>query len=56
MMIEDKLNQEQRIRLEALGQAMNCSMGQTPSKVLETAKLFEAFIKDGTTTIQGRKH
>lgn len=50
-MIEDKLDQDQRIRLECLAQA-NIAAGLMPDKtatsVINVAKKFEKFIKEGT--------
>jgi hypothetical protein len=47
-MIEDKLNQEQRIRLECLAQSVvaHAVRPTGPSGILETAKKFEKFVKD----------
>jgi hypothetical protein len=51
--LEDKLNQEQRIRLEALAQTINSSAGRwAPTKeVLKRAQAFEYFILLGQTDV-----
>jgi hypothetical protein len=45
-MIEDKLTSEERVRLEALNQAVNSFVGIGPSHdiILSRAKKFEAYI------------
>jgi hypothetical protein len=43
-MIEDKLNQTQRIRLEALAQAVACSKDGYSEGILDKAHKFEMFI------------
>jgi hypothetical protein len=50
-MIEDKLSQEQRLRLECLAQAniTHAARPAGPSVVVETARKFEDFVKDGVT-------
>lgn len=50
---EDKLDQGQRIRLEALAQA-NLTLGapmrnNTPERVLDVAARYDAWIVEGTT-------
>lgn len=52
-MIEDKLDKYQRIRLEALNQAnqTHAMTSPRPETVLETARLFEAYIKDNATRL-----
>jgi hypothetical protein len=47
-MIEDKLTIDERIRLEALAQAVAwCArLGASPSTTIQTAKDFERYIRD----------
>lgn len=50
-MIEDKLDREERIRLECIAQAVTLSMShpnKAPIKVIEDAAQFEAYIKNGS--------
>lgn len=47
-MIEDKLDKDQRIRLECLAQANTTSHGQSAEHVIEKASRFEKFIVSGT--------
>lgn len=44
-MIEDKLTQEQRIRLECLAQANATSLGETAEEVLAKAAKFAEYVK-----------
>ena len=46
-MIEDKLSQEQRIRLEAVAQANAGHFGTTTSEMLKKADLIEKYIRYG---------
>lgn len=50
-MFEDKLNQDQRIRLEALAQSIQSRMGRpsTTKEILERAQSFEKFVLRGGT-------
>ena len=49
-MIEDKLDQDQRIRLECLAQAnvLHGSFNSSIGLVIEAAKKMESFIKKGS--------
>jgi hypothetical protein len=46
---EDKLEHDERLRLEALNQAVTSNMGKPASSelILHDAKRFEKFIKEG---------
>lgn len=45
-MMEDKLDRDQRIRLEALAQAINaCGHGRQFMDIVEKAKTFESYIE-----------
>lgn len=44
-MLEDRLNQEQRIRLECIAQANILSHGASAEQIIEKARRFEKFIK-----------
>ncbi len=47
-MIEDKLDKDQRIRLEALAQAnVSAATGKTAEAVIYVAKRFEAYVRNG---------
>lgn len=47
-MIEDRLTIEQRIRLEALNQSAHTQVAyERPQQVVERARVFESYIKDG---------
>lgn len=55
-MIEDQLNKEQRIRLEALAQSVASTVGMPIAAhiIIERAKSFESYIRtgrDGRTTV-----
>ncbi len=46
-MIEDKLTRDERIRLECLAQANAVSLHQSIAAVIEKAKDFETYIRNG---------
>jgi hypothetical protein len=50
-MIEDKLNRDERIRLEALNQAvaMNAMGNNGPSAIVRDAKELETYIRAGSS-------
>lgn len=54
-MIEDKLDKDQRIRLEALSQAIGSYMGKPANtgQLVTRAASFETFIKDGVLDNRG---
>lgn len=47
-MIEDKLNHDERVRLECIAQAVASSassmIGKSPQDIIEAAEVFEAFV------------
>jgi hypothetical protein len=50
MAVEDKLSQEQRVRLESLHLALGYSPPETTSDaLLAKAKTFEKYVRDGST-------
>lgn len=44
-MIEDKLSREERIRLEALNQAVNVGRLNSDEQIVERAERFERYIR-----------
>lgn len=58
MQTADKLTTDERRRLEALNQAIQCSPFQgepsTPETILQRAKLFDGWIKDGTVATEAK--
>lgn len=48
-MIEDKLEHDERIRLEALGKACDQKFGQRTQMILDQAAEFEDYIRNGVT-------
>lgn len=45
LMIEDKLSREERIRLEALNQAVNVGRLNSDEQIVERAERFERYIR-----------